>query len=126
MSGSARFGAAAMTAACLALVPAVATAHAIGGTFQLPVPLWLYLLGAAVAVAASFVVTSVVTRAGGRGYATRPVPVALAASIRTIVPTSWRPSMPPSSPRRIQPWATVITSVPATVPITMPAIPSGL
>ena len=85
MSGSARFGAAAMTAACLALVPAVATAHAIGGTFQLPVPLWLYLLGAAVAVAASFVVTSVVTRAGGRGYATRPVPVALAASIRTIL-----------------------------------------
>ena len=33
--------------------------------------------------------------------------------------------MPPSSVRRIQPWATVITSVPATVPITMPAMPNG-
>jgi hypothetical protein len=39
----------------LLLSPAPVAAHAIGGTFQLPVPLWLYLAGAAIAVAASFV-----------------------------------------------------------------------
>ncbi len=66
MTGSERLRAAALAAACLALCPRVVSAHAIGGTFQLPVPLWLYLLGAAIAVGASFVVTSLVTRSGGR------------------------------------------------------------
>lgn len=74
-----------MAAACLALAPAAASAHAIGGTFQLPLPLWLYLLGAAVAVAASFVVTSLVTRAGGGAYATRRVPAAFAGATRTVL-----------------------------------------
>jgi len=37
-------------------------AHAIGGTFQLPVPLWLYLTAAAIAVGASFVITAIVSR----------------------------------------------------------------
>ena len=37
------------------------------------------------AVAASFVVTSLVTRAGGHGYATRRVPAALAAGPRTLL-----------------------------------------
>ena len=85
MTGSGRLRAAALAAACLALVPGVVSAHAIGGTFQLPVPLWLYLLGAAIAVGASFVVTSLVTRAGGQAYATRPVPDSMARATRTIL-----------------------------------------
>ena len=40
-----------------------AAAHAIGGTFQLPVPLWLYLAGAGTAVAASFVVITLARHA---------------------------------------------------------------
>ncbi len=61
MSHSAR---AAGVAAALAwaLVPRPAAAHAIGGTFELPVPLWLYLAGAGLAVAASFAVLAVATR----------------------------------------------------------------
>ncbi len=43
-------------------VPGPAAAHAIGGTYQLPVPLWLYLAAAAIAVAASFVVTALAQR----------------------------------------------------------------
>jgi len=61
-------------------------AHAIGGTFQLPVPLWLYLAGAATAVAASFVVVSLMARrASDSRYATRPIPDALAAATRTVL-----------------------------------------
>lgn len=42
-----------------AAAPSVTLAHALGdATYRLPVPLWLYLAGAAVAVAGSFVVTS--------------------------------------------------------------------
>ena len=48
-----------------ALAPSVAAAHAIGGTFELPVPLWLYLAGAATAVAASFVVVVLGRRRAG-------------------------------------------------------------
>jgi hypothetical protein len=56
------FAAAALTAAAaLSLTPSSALAHAIGETFRLPVPLWLYLWGAAAAVAASFVVAVVMT-----------------------------------------------------------------
>jgi hypothetical protein len=43
--------------------PAPVAAHAIGSTFQLPVPLWLYLWGAAAAVGASFIVAILVVRA---------------------------------------------------------------
>jgi hypothetical protein len=46
----------------LTLLPGVATAHALDSTFQLPVPRWLYLAGAAVAVIASFVVSIVLVR----------------------------------------------------------------
>jgi hypothetical protein len=49
-------------ATAMALLPTPVLAHAIGETFQLPVPLTLYLVGAASAVAASFVVVAVVTR----------------------------------------------------------------
>jgi hypothetical protein len=46
----------------LLLGPAPAMAHAIGQAFTLPVPLTLYLAGAGLAVAASFVVSVVVVR----------------------------------------------------------------
>ena len=58
----------AVGAACLAgaavLAPAPVAAHAIGGTFTLPVPLWLYLMGAGAAVAASFAVVARSAREG--------------------------------------------------------------
>ena len=80
-----------LLAAAAALILALAGAepaagHAIGGTFQLPVPLWLYLAGAGAAVAASFVVITLASRdvdgAAGAGYLTRPLPSALAAVAR--------------------------------------------
>lgn len=46
----------------LLLAPAPAGAHALGQVFQLPVPAWLYLAGAAAAVAASFVVSAIAVR----------------------------------------------------------------
>jgi hypothetical protein len=84
MSRSGRFAAAVATGllACAALPGAVA-AHAIGGTFQLPVPLFLYLAGAAIAVAASFVVVVVVARrASPATYRLRPVSPTVAAVTR--------------------------------------------
>ena len=66
--------------------PAGVAAHAIGGTFELPVPLWLYLAGAATAVAASFVVISLVARrASDQPYRTRPIPESLAGGARTVL-----------------------------------------
>jgi hypothetical protein len=64
-----------------------AEAHAIGGTFQLPVPLGLYLAGAALAVAASFVVAAVVSRAPGDGpaYRLRPVSASLSTGLRLVL-----------------------------------------
>jgi hypothetical protein len=52
-------------AAVLSAIPAPALAHALGSSFPLPVPLWLYLIGAAIAVAASFVVAIVVGKPPG-------------------------------------------------------------
>ena len=78
-------------AACAGLAPAVAVpwpvaAHAVGGTFQLPVPLWLYLAGAAIAVAASFVVTTSTTRTSTTApYATQPIPAALTRVARVAL-----------------------------------------
>jgi hypothetical protein len=65
-------GAAAAAAATGLLLPAPALGHAIGQVFTLPVPLALYLAGAALAVAASFVVSVVVVRPAGQvpGYPT--------------------------------------------------------
>src|SRR5688500_17255158 len=80
-----------LLAAAAALILALAGAepaagHAIGGTFQLPVPLWLYLAGAGAAVAASFVVITLASDGGseaaGTGYPTRPLPSGLAAVAR--------------------------------------------
>jgi hypothetical protein len=67
-------------AAWLAVVPAPASAHAIGQVFILPVPLALYLAGAALAVAASFAVAVVVVRPAEDTprYPTWPLPTGLA------------------------------------------------
>ena len=66
------------------LAPSAATAHALGGTFPLPIPLWLYMAGAAFAVAASFVVTAILARerAERAGYPTRPIPEGVAVAAR--------------------------------------------
>ncbi len=60
-------GAPALLAASFAalLVPRIAYGHAIGEVFTLPVPLWLYLAGAALAVAASFVISALTIRPAG-------------------------------------------------------------
>ena len=75
--------AAAALLATLAM-PGTVAAHAIGGTFQLPVPLWLYLVGAGTAVAASFVVTtlSATTAAGAPSYEPRAVALGVARATR--------------------------------------------
>ncbi|HEY7527142.1 MAG TPA: hypothetical protein VIA82_09970 [Candidatus Limnocylindria bacterium] len=65
----------AVTAASV-LMPAAALGHAIGQVFTLPVPLVLYLAGAALAVAASFVVSVVVVRPAGAEPRYPVVPVA--------------------------------------------------
>jgi hypothetical protein len=66
--------------------PTSVAAHAIGGTFQLPVPLWLYLAGAAAAVAASFVLTArTARRASDPAYETRPIPEELAGTVRPVL-----------------------------------------
>ena len=76
----------ALTAWLLA-VPGPAQAHAIGQVFTLPVPLALYLAGAALAVAASFAVAVVVVRpARSRpSYPTWPVPTGLARSASIVL-----------------------------------------
>jgi hypothetical protein len=82
-----RLAVAASVALALALgAPGPAAAHAIEGAFQLPIPLWLYLLGAAVAVAASFVVTAISSRrVAVPRYATIAIPPAVAAVSRTAL-----------------------------------------
>ncbi|HYI67516.1 MAG TPA: hypothetical protein VEW95_11370, partial [Candidatus Limnocylindrales bacterium] len=67
--------------------PLPVAAHAIGGTFQLPVPLWLYLAGAGTAVAASFVVTTLMTRSATalRSYPTLPVRAGVAQAVRLVL-----------------------------------------
>jgi len=66
---------AALAALGAALTPTAVAAHALGSSFPLPVPLWLYLAGAAIAVAASFIVSVVVVKppADPPGYPVRPV-----------------------------------------------------
>ena len=64
--------------------PGQAAAHAIGGTYQLPVPLWLYLTGAGAAVAASFALIAVAARDAPSdvAYPTRPVHIGIASATR--------------------------------------------
>jgi hypothetical protein len=69
------------------VAPGPVAAHAIGGTFQLPVPLGLYLAGAALAVAASFAVAAMVSRAPREGgtYRLKMAPWSLAGVLRTFL-----------------------------------------
>ena len=62
------------------LVPLPVAGHAIGDVFTLPVPLALYLVGAGLAVAASFVISVLAVRPAGPvpGYPARPVSPAVA------------------------------------------------
>jgi hypothetical protein len=80
-------GAAVAVTAASALAPQPAFGHAIGQVFSLPVPLTLYLAAAALAVAASFVVSVVVVRPAGPvpGYPVRPVSEALARPASVIL-----------------------------------------
>jgi hypothetical protein len=84
MNRSSRFAAAAALLVVAMATPLPVAAHAIGGTFQLPVPLWLYLAGAGTAVAASFVVTTLMTPAASTrlSYQTVPVPAGLGGIAR--------------------------------------------
>ena len=66
-------------AAAALAVPSPALGHAIGQVFTLPVPLALYLTGAGLAVAASFVVSVVAIRPAG------PVPAYPTASVPTTL-----------------------------------------
>src|SRR5688572_6470043 len=72
--------AAAAAVLVLAAWPTPVVGDALGQTFQLPVPLWLYLTGAAVAVVASFVVTALVARnrSTDPDYPSRSIPAAIA------------------------------------------------
>jgi hypothetical protein len=87
MSAERRRALAALVAASLAVaVTEPVSAHAIDGAFQLPVPLWLYLGGAAVAVAASFVITAVASRTPGEAaYGTWVVPDAVSVVARVVL-----------------------------------------
>jgi hypothetical protein len=93
MSRSRRLAAAAAFGAAIAASPATAAAHAIGGTFQLPVPLWLYLAAAAIAVGASFIITSIVSQdVEGGPYRSRALsgPLASAARIALrVIGVAW-------------------------------------
>jgi len=77
------------TLALAAVAPRPAIAHALGQVFTLPVPLGLYLAGAAAAVAASFVVAVVLVRPAGPtpSYPSLPVSDRLArrASVLLVV-----------------------------------------
>jgi len=79
-----RVVAAAVVAVAVLTAPSPVVAHAIGGTFQLPVPLWLYLAGAGIAVAASFVVTTLASHSIREvsSYATLPLPRGIRGATR--------------------------------------------
>jgi hypothetical protein len=78
-----RIAAAAWAATAILLFPGVAAAHAIGSSFQLPVPRWLYLAGAALVVAASFVVSIFLVRPASANptYRRRQVPQLVARAL---------------------------------------------
>jgi hypothetical protein len=76
------------------VAPLPASAHALGQTFQLPVPLALYLAGAGTAVAASFVVTAIVAREPPEQPATTGTPIdqrlsRLASAALTMIGLVW-------------------------------------
>ncbi len=79
----------ALTAAFVLTLTGVvpAAAHALGSSFQLPVPLELYLAGAGTAVAASFVVTGLVARRASErpSYPRLRLPIAIATLTRPVL-----------------------------------------
>lgn len=63
MSARRLLGLAIVAAGAVALgLPAPVAAHALGSVYQLPIPSWMYFVGAGTAVAASFVISAVVVR----------------------------------------------------------------
>jgi hypothetical protein len=82
-----RLALAALAAGGLVLsLPSPAAAHALDAAYQLPIPLWLYLVGAAVAVAASFVVTVAIKRRPTEpDYATVAVPPSIETFLRAAL-----------------------------------------
>jgi hypothetical protein len=88
-----------VAAAALALLgsvtaPRIVAAHALGQTFQLPIPGWIYLASAGVAVAASFVVATAVARPPGSVavYPVRPVGLSTARAgglVLRVIGIAW-------------------------------------
>ncbi|MDQ3881110.1 MAG: hypothetical protein M3295_08565 [Chloroflexota bacterium] len=113
-----RLGGRTLTAACAAAIaagasPAPVLGHGFERPFALPVPLGLYLTGAAAAVALSFVVSAVAGRPGGSvpRYSMTPVAgrVARAAVVLPFIGLAW--------------WVTMIVSgVTGTVHDFVPAV----
>ena len=85
MSPSRRIAAVAAALVLLLPIPGRVAAHAVGGTFELPVPLWLYLAGAGAAVAASFVVLAVASRGSPKPAAIVPMPASLEHVARPVL-----------------------------------------
>ena len=88
MSRSRHIGAGAVLGTlALVSVPSVVLAHALGGAvYTLPIPLWLYLAGAAIAVAASFVVTVLRGRSSsGQPHRLRDLSPTLASAGRVVL-----------------------------------------
>ena len=85
MSPSRRIAAVAAALVLLLPIPGRVAAHAVGGTFELPVPLWLYLAGAGAAVAASFVVLAVASRGSPKPAAIVPIPASLEHVARPVL-----------------------------------------
>ncbi len=78
----------------LLTMPGVAAAHAIDETFRLPVPLWLYLAGAGIAVAASFVISVVAVRPATANpqYPRRvigPIPARILSVLLALLGLAW-------------------------------------
>lgn len=68
-------------------LPGATLGHAIGEVFTLPVPLWLYLAGAGLAVAASFVISALTIRPAGpvASYPTVPLPLGLSRATGVVL-----------------------------------------
>lgn len=64
-----RFFAAAVAAAVLSMVPEIAEAHAFGARYELPVPVWLFVVGGAVTVTVTFLLVGLFVRTGPERYA---------------------------------------------------------
>ena len=77
--------AAVAVAVALTAAPGTVAAHAIGGTFELPVPLWLYLAGAAATVAASFVVVLAGRRTARTDWAPHAIPAAISGPVGRVL-----------------------------------------